>query len=99
MYLNWLAQAIHGNQIQQAAKLALREDYGDVSRLPFALRQAAFVEACDCFASIFHDELAQHKLMMCFASIWALTKQEVEDYKELQKPQIEVFVVFKSIQG
>lgn len=92
-------QAVHGNLISQVIKLISSEDYGDVTRLPFAVREAAFIEACDCFASLFQDELARHKLMLCFASIWALTQQEVDNYKDLHKPQIKVDIVLASYRG
>lgn len=77
--------------MSKMAKSVKKEDYGDVSRLPFEARQAALVEVCDCFAALLPDKEAKRKLMHCLAAVWGLGDHDVDAQEDLAKPSIKVW--------
>jgi hypothetical protein len=80
-------EAIHAPLIQRSAAVITA---ADIARWPPTLREAAFTEAADIFASMLSTQAARNCALTALATIWAVPLTTVEHYSALAKPSLSV---------
>ncbi|KAL3144110.1 hypothetical protein ABBQ32_003901 [Trebouxia sp. C0010 RCD-2024] len=69
----------------------------DAATLPLPVRQAAFVEAADCFAALIAKPEAHLSLVRALAALWGLIEDQVQQYSVLNKPSMHISLADVSI--
>jgi hypothetical protein len=76
--------------LQRSLKPARWAEYqASVAAVPLAVREAAFVEAADCFGALLGRAEAGERLLRALAALWALPPEAVQRYTSLHKPAVQ----------
>ncbi|KAL0028971.1 hypothetical protein WJX77_009058 [Trebouxia sp. C0004] len=82
-------QGIHGQLLMRSLRGLQNAEYSlDASMLPIAVREAAFVEAADCFAALIAKPEARLSLLRALAAVWRVGEEQVQLYTALSKPSL-----------
>ncbi|KAK9834237.1 hypothetical protein WJX84_003419 [Apatococcus fuscideae] len=80
-------QAIHHALLLRSLRKGT--EASGMGSLPLTLREAAFAEACDCFAAHCSNHEAQAAFLRAFAFIWALPEEYIEQHLSLRRPALQ----------
>ena len=82
-------QDIHGQLLLRSLRgLPDTEDRLDPAVLPITVREAAFVEAADCFAALVARPEARLSLLRALAAVWGVGEEQVQLHTALNKPSL-----------
>ncbi|KAL0049173.1 hypothetical protein WJX82_008148 [Trebouxia sp. C0006] len=82
-------QGIHGQLLMRSLRRVQSVEYSlDASALPITVREAAFVEAADCFAALIAKPEARMSLLRALAAVWQVGEEQVQLYTALRKPSL-----------
>ncbi|KXZ56433.1 hypothetical protein GPECTOR_1g386 [Gonium pectorale] len=79
-----------GTATPAASVAAVDQPPPDLASLDPRIREAAFVEAADCFAALVARPEARMKLLKALAALWCAPAGSPEQWEQLAKPQLSV---------
>lgn len=84
-------EGLHSSLLARSLKSSRAEEYRrSLSALPIAVREAAFMEAADCFCALLGRAEVATALLRALAELWALPPSGVEHYSSLNKPTVQL---------
>ncbi|GAB4814206.1 hypothetical protein N2152v2_001252 [Parachlorella kessleri] len=82
---------VHSTLLSRSLKASLEADYqASVAAVPLAVREAAFLEAADCFCALLGRAEVADRLLKALCTLWAVPSETLAQYTSLHKPAVEL---------